>query len=391
MLEKVNKNYAERLESLMQASVDLNRLLPDTERICENSLELLSRGIAFTSASIQYLQKDNLKIVAYKGFENPDVVQNLRFPLEPTYPNYRVVRDRRSYSIEDTYIDFPHFRDEGWKFDSLKIRSWLGVPLLAEDRVIGLVTLDRDEVLPFSEDDIRLVEAFAGHLATAIRNGWIYSELEEANHTKETLLRELNHRVKNNMQLVSSLIDLKIERTMEQGAVEALQDIRTRILSLAALYNRLHEAGWFGPLEISPYLRSVLGDFQSALMAPDSSVRIEVKGDDATSDTDTLPTLGLIVTELVMNSLKHAFPNGDGGVISVESGKSSEEGCWFLEVSDTGIGISDTGIINSDSLGILLVRTLAQQIDMSLELIEPVNGESGTRWRLEKATPLPVE
>jgi diguanylate cyclase (GGDEF)-like protein/PAS domain S-box-containing protein len=165
-------------ETLRQASTILSSTL-ELDEVLRLILQQLRQVIPYDSASVQRLQGERLEIVACEGFEEPDKVMGLAFPLDPKFPNCRVVTTRAPLAIEDVIGDYPHFKDEANTYDSGRIRSWLGVPLMVKDQVIGMIALDRAEVHPYTAEETQLAMAFANQASIAIENARLFEEIEE--------------------------------------------------------------------------------------------------------------------------------------------------------------------------------------------------------------------
>jgi PAS domain S-box-containing protein len=165
-------------ETLRQASTVLGSTL-ELDKVLELILQQLRQVIPYDSASIQRLQGESVEIVACQGFADPQKVLQLAFPLDPQFPNYEVVLARALVSIPDVASAYPHFRSEASTYESGHIRSWLGVPLVAKDQVIGLIALDRAVVQPFTPEESALALTFAYQAAMAIENARLYSDLQQ--------------------------------------------------------------------------------------------------------------------------------------------------------------------------------------------------------------------
>lgn len=342
-------------------------MLTDTGKLYASLLERLSRAVPFNSGSIQVLEDDATRIVAFRGGLDPEIVMNLRFPMDPLYPNYRVVTTRKPVSFPDIRVEYPHFLTRQEEFGSGHIRSWLGVPMIVSGATIGMIALDRNVVDPFRADDIRIVQGFADHAAVAIQNSVIYRKLQEALAAKDRLLRELNHRVKNNLQLVSSFISIHSDLVRGEDSRAILEQLRLRIESIAAAHKRMYRQADPGAgVEMVPYLRDVSEDFWSSFMGPDSPVSLRMDLEDMTADMGTAVPLGLILNELLTNAMKYAFPGTTGGTISV--GLHREGAGGVLQVEDTGIGIPADPSRPDGGFGMQLVRGLAEQLGGGAEL-----------------------
>jgi PAS domain S-box-containing protein len=172
--EKERRNIA---ETLRQSATVLSSTL-ELHDVLDLILSQLREVIPFDSASIQRLEGDRLEIVGAQGFKEPDSVAGVAFPLDPKFPNYDVVSIRAPVAIGDVVEDRPHFHVEADAYGSAGIRSWLGVPLMVKDQVIGMISLDRTEVRPFSEEESELAMAFAHQAAIAMENARLYEETQ---------------------------------------------------------------------------------------------------------------------------------------------------------------------------------------------------------------------
>ncbi len=163
-------------EILLQASAMLGSTL-ELDQVLALILRQLRQVVPYDSASVQRLEGDSLRIVAGEGFEPAQVV-GLTFPLSARFPNERVIHTRSVVSLDDVARDYPHFYQEADSYHSGHIRSWLGVPLLVKDRVIGMLALDRAAVHPYTAEGCQLALAFANQAAMAMENARLYGDLQ---------------------------------------------------------------------------------------------------------------------------------------------------------------------------------------------------------------------
>jgi diguanylate cyclase (GGDEF)-like protein/PAS domain S-box-containing protein len=172
-------------ETLRQASTVLSSTL-ELDEVLELILQQLRQVIPYDSASVQRLQDaalspskgEYLEIMACQGFEEPDKVVGLVFPLDPKFPNYRVTTTKAPLAIKDIVQDYPHFKEEADTYESGRICSWLGVPLMVRDEVIGMIAMDRAEVRPYTTEEAQLAAVFANQAAIAIENARLHAETE---------------------------------------------------------------------------------------------------------------------------------------------------------------------------------------------------------------------
>jgi PAS domain S-box-containing protein len=165
-------------ETLQQAATVLNSTL-ELRAVLDLILEQLQRVIPYDSASVQQLFDENLQIVAVHGFQQPDKITGLTFTLDPKFPNCRVIETKAPVAIGDVPQDYPVFREEAQRYGSGHIRSWLGIPLVVKERILGMIALDRTARQPFTAEESNLVQIFANQAAIAMENARLYSDLQE--------------------------------------------------------------------------------------------------------------------------------------------------------------------------------------------------------------------
>ena len=201
-------------------------------------------------------------------------------------------------------------------------------------------------------------------------------QLRESLGEKEVLIKEVNHRVKNNLQLISSLLNLQAGSVREAEALAGLKESQSRVRSMALVHEQLYQSKDLARVDFSEYIQDLAPALFSAYGGSTDGVTLETKIDDVSLGVDTAIPCGLIVNELVSNSLKHAFPHGSGGEIRIElHPRDSKE--LELRVSDDGVGFpKDVDFRSTESLGLQLVNTLTDQIGGTIEF----QSDGGTRF-----------
>jgi two-component sensor histidine kinase len=211
--------------------------------------------------------------------------------------------------------------------------------------------------------------------AVAVAGVWIFEHrhshaeenLKKSLGEKEILLKEIHHRVKNNMQIMSSLLNLQSRYVDDGRALEFLGDYRSRIRSLALVHEKLYMSGDLANIDFRDYVVSLTDILIRALGKP-RNVAIDIDIEKMLVNTDTVIPCGMIINELVSNSLKHAFPDGREGRITIAMKKRDDE--FILTVEDNGIGIDSRADVRKfNSLGLGLVFSLAEkQLNGRVEL-----------------------
>jgi PAS domain S-box-containing protein len=186
-------------------------------------------------------------------------------------------------------------------------------------------------------------------------------------HEKETLLREIHHRVKNNLQIINTLLDLQSYSISDEQARRFFNECQDRIRSMAMIHEKLYETVDFVSIDFAAYLDNLVNQLFRTYV-PDDRISLTVQSDDLTMGIDEAIPCGLIVNELISNSLKHAFPSGGSGRLTVRL-RVDEDRMITLEVADSGVGLSPgLDFRNCDTLGLQLVTLLVRQLDGELTL-----------------------
>lgn len=179
--------------------------------------------------------------------------------------------------------------------------------------------------------------------------------------------KEIHHRVKNNLQVISSLLYLASDNFEEQDVIDAFLDSRNRVRSMALIHEELYQSKDMTSIGFSDYTEKLMNYLSRSCGTGKKDIKLISKIEDVYLDVDTAVPLGMIINELVSNSLKHAFPEMKEGEISVELRILKNH--FLLKIKDNGIGISpDIDFRNTESLGLQLVTTLVDQIDGTIEL-----------------------
>jgi two-component sensor histidine kinase len=192
---------------------------------------------------------------------------------------------------------------------------------------------------------------------------------------KDILLKEIHHRVKNNLQLVMSLLSIQAQDSQNTTIHEFLEKGHLRVNTMALIHQSLYQSDNFDYINFQDYLEKLVANIKNTFAV--NQVDIAVKTNGNTFDLDTAIPLGLIINELVCNSLKHAFPADLRGQIYISIQKSSDL-VFELQVGDDGVGIP-TNSKDKSSIGLELVSLLVSQLQGKLELIN----QSGTHYKIE--------
>ncbi len=208
-------------------------------------------------------------------------------------------------------------------------------------------------------------------------------EKDELLRQKDTLLEELQHRIANSLQIIASIILMKARAVDSQETRFHLEDTHKRVLSIAAVQKQLHASAAAGTIEIAPYLSQLCESLATSMIGGTRPISLKVTAEGGRASSRQAESLGLVVTELVMNALKHAFPDEKTkGQITVAYDMIGTN--WKLAISDNGIGKSAGGFAQGKSgLGTGIIKALAHQLDAQ---VETLSGAGGTTVSITHAT-----
>ncbi len=279
------------------------------------------------------------------------------------------------------------------------MKTLLVLPMIFQDEVIGVIEIfDTHTERTFTDREISLTQLLANQAATAIANARLYrqvqTELAERRKNqaqisaslqeKEILLKEIHHRVKNNLQVVSSLLFLQTRFVKDETVLHALEESRSRVQTMAMIHDKLYRSNDFTRIDFLEYLRSLTQELVATYHHSTRPVTVNTEGEEVLLNINVAVPCGLIVNELVTNALKHAFPlDGETAANSTPDkifiGLKQRSDMVELIVSDNGKGLPpDIDLENIDSLGMKLISMLTSQLHGEMT----VEREHGTKFIL---------
>ena len=193
---------------------------------------------------------------------------------------------------------------------------------------------------------------------------------------KELLIKEIHHRVKNNLQVISSLLNMQMLHLPDEETRQILKDSQNRIRSMALVHEKLYRSDDLGRIDMASYIRGLADHLLYSARTTAAPIEMAVEVKKVFFDLTTAIPLGLLLNELLTNSLKHAFPDGRKGRIEIDL-QPTEDGAYALVYRDNGVGFSKASS-GGDSLGLPLVELLMKQLGGSMEQ----KNEGGMEYRM---------
>lgn len=245
---------------------------------------------------------------------------------------------------------------------------------VASERSLGLMFEKNDLVASLTDKTTKLERLSESLQAEIEERRRAEESLSESLDEKEVLLREIHHRVKNNLQVMSSLIRLQSRYVADAPCHTILREMEGRVISMALVHEKLYQSDSVANLRLSDYFPALLSHLLATHRVDEAIIKVHVDLDDPPINMAQALPLGFILTELVSNCLKHAFPRGEHGNIRVTFRKAANSN-MVLSVSDDGVGLPEhVKIETPETLGLRLVRTFVRQLEGDLA----INRNGGT-------------
>jgi two-component sensor histidine kinase/putative methionine-R-sulfoxide reductase with GAF domain len=284
----------------------------------------------------------------------------------------RVFRTKQAQLVRDIRVD-PDYTGE-----TPGLLSELAVPIMQGERVLAVLNLENDEPDTFATEEQELAESMAEAIALGMENARLFetaqmelakrqqaqAQISASLEEKVILLKEIHHRVKNNLQVISSLLDLQANHINDQHVLEMFKESQGRVKSMALIHEQLYQSSDLSNINFAQYLNSLVNQVRRSYNTKAQAIIINLNVATMPLTIETAIPCGLIVNELVSNAFKYAFPNrrDHPGEISIDLQKTADNQV-ALHVRDNGVGIpEDIDLRRTKSLGLRLVNTLVKQL-----------------------------
>jgi signal transduction protein with GAF and PtsI domain len=260
-----------------------------------------------------------------------------------------VARDGKAVAVTDVLAD-PRYREQTMAA-SEGLRALLSVPLVVREHVIGVFNCYLDRPHRFSDAEMKLFTTLANQTALAIENANLV--------VRSAIIREMHHRVKNNLQTVAMLLRLQVGEGREVSGREVLTETISRILSIAAVHEILSVEG-FRLVNIRQLLERVAQHVTQTMTTPALHLSVDVRGGDVFLNSHQATSLALVVNELLQNAIEHAFPGRTDGRVEIRFRR--HDGGLVLEVQDDGAGLPPGfDPTAGDDLGLKIIQALVAE------------------------------
>jgi len=365
---------------------DLLTVLTEAARVCASGL-----GVPFCKVCRYRETENDLLIEAGFGWK-AGVVGHVVSRADHSSPQGRafitgepsICNDLR----QDTDFKLPAFYAEHGIISTIDVI--IKGTVKDSDRPYGVLEIDNNKQHDYDQHDVDFLTAFANVLAEAVSTAErtvvlrttiaqmqaLVEEKDRLLDQKKILAEELQHRVRNNLQLVYGMLSKQLAETQDTVGRRGIKAIARRVSTLAQVYDHLLGNEMTRTTEFGGYVKSLCRNMEQIQSMPGKHITLTCESDELILDLDLITALGIVIVELVTNSYDHAFPNGHGKISVAATGPAPGENTASITITDDGAGfIADP---ESKRHGISLVRRLIEQIDGTVEL----NTSQGTTWQL---------
>lgn len=360
---------------------DLLKVLTEAARVCAEGLDVRFSKVC----RYREVEKD-LLIEAGFGW-NKGVIGHFVSRADPSSPQGRAFVTGepsicRDLGQDSGFVLPPFYAAHG-------IVSTIDVVIKGnDDRPYGILEIDSDQQHDFDQNDINFLTGFANVLAEAVATSVRTEKLQATLASmktlldqKQTLAEELQHRVRNNLQLVYGLLSRQLTGTKDEAAQKEIKAIARRVSTLAQVYDNLLGTGMERTTDIATYLKSLCLNLAAFQSQSGGAITLDCDCDTLLLDLDTVTALGIVVAELVTNCYDHAFNGSEGAITVVMRRLDGDQTMMTLTVTDNGAGFKPNAGANRHGLG--LVKRLVQQLRGTVD----VSSGKGTAWTIRFPIP----
>jgi PAS domain S-box-containing protein len=355
-------------ESRLETLLKLNQMIgASIHHITEFALEEAVRLTKSHSGYLAFVNADETVLTMHAWSKTAMAECHMEqrplvFPVASTGLLGEPVRQRRPIIVND--YEQPSLLKRGSPDGHIAIKRHMGIPVFDGDRIVAVAGVANKEE-EYSNSDVRQITLLMEGMWLLLQRQQSEEKIRKSLDEKEVLLKEIHHRVKNNLQIISSLLNLQTGQVKDPQLLEILRESQNRIRSMALIHERLYRSEDFSRVDFAQYVNGLTTYLVRSYAGDTRSFNLQVDVQDVSLGVDLAIPCGLIINELVSNCLKHAFTERERGEVTV--GLRKEGGSYLLRVEDNGVGLpGDVDLKKVESLGLQLVETLSTQIGASV-------------------------
>ncbi|MBF0506816.1 MAG: diguanylate cyclase [Nitrospirae bacterium] len=410
-----NRKQAELRQALLSEILGILNYPPAEDDTISRILTAIKRETGFDAVGIRLQRGDDFPYFAHEGFsdeflftentlvahtldggvckdENGNtslectcglVISGQTNPANPLFTARGSFWTNESFTLLDLPVDqslgfHPRNRciDEG--FHSVAL-----IPLLAGKQTIGILQLSDRRPNRLTPEMISFFEDLGASIGIALARKKAEERIRQSLREKETLLREIHHRVKNNMAVVSSLLSLQAEKVEDATVRSILESSQQRVKAMALVHEQLYQREDLSSINFKDYITSIVSEIIDLYRIDTGAITTEINIEDIELDLESAMPCGLIINELLTNAFKYAFPDNRSGVLSVNFTKSGDT--CTLTVKDNGVGLWEGfDYQEAGTLGLQLVNVLTGQLDGTIRIKADKGTETVLKFKIQR-------
>jgi len=342
-------NQSNRLGALSEVTKTISNS-PYVEEILQLLVNLTAQQFSYRVCTVRLLDENRQELVLRATQAPAKAYQRKRAIKLGESIAGRAIAENRPIIVADVQVEADYIGHDLAAEQGL--RSMICVPLTIQDRAVGVLSCYTSEVRSFSPDEIKALETLAKQAAVSIEHAKL--------QVRDTLMQEMHHRVKNNLQQVASLLRLQMRHGQYKSLEEAMNDSLARILAIASVHDLLSRED-LDHVGVRSIAETLVQHQQSSLMLPNRTIKFDVRGADVRLNMTQATQLALILNELILNAVEHGFKTTTAGEIHVNvEAKDGEVSLW---VSNSGDALPETFDMSTDShLGLQIVENLVRAL-----------------------------
>lgn len=370
--EKAIKTNEERLGVLLE----LHQMMEYSEKeIIEFALE---KAVKFTESRLGYMHfvhddQKTMELFTWTG----ETMELCRTDFDTHYPLSSAGIWADCVRTGEPAIHNDFLNEKGRKDfpeGHVDIFRHMSVPIFDAGKIVAVVGLG-NKTGYYNEVDVQQVRLFTQDMWGIIQRKRNDEEIKSSLYEKELLLKEIHHRVKNNMQVISSLLNLQAANIQDESDRKLFTDSQSRVRSMALVHEKLYQSQDLAHIDMSDFVKNLVREISGTYSEVSGKISVTIQADDVYIGIDRAIPCALIINELVSNAMKYAYPDSERGDIYVVFRKSGTD-AYIISVRDNGPGIPENiDYSNSESLGLKLVNALTSQLfgEISLDRSKGTN------------------
>jgi len=372
-IKKTEDKLRDTLAQSKQTEMEISELLTATNAVLEkNDFEVVARKIFDACSRVIGARAGYVALLSEDGQENEllfledggmpcDVNPELPMPI-------RGLRAEAYHTGKAVYDN--DFMNSKWvnymPKGHMDLANVLFAPLNIKGETVGIMGLAIKKG-GFTDHDAKLAKAFGEYAAIALENSRAYDALEKNIKEKEILIREIHHRVKNNMQVISAMLQLQASEIGDERITAIMEEAQSRVNSMSKVHEMMYRTKDLQHIDISMYIDEMIGSLTSLYPVAERGITISSQCKEVYLNLNQAIPTGLIVNELVSNAMKHAFPDDKGGTITVTVEQKKDD--VIIKVCDDGVGVPEEFDIKKvESMGLEIVNLLTEQLKGSIKV-----------------------